>query len=90
MRINLDDAIHVSTEVEDDSLTNRLPGQAAAASTGNDWDLVRLGVLNYAHDILRCPWQDYGQRDDFIRARIGRVHGALDIGAEHITLDERT
>ena len=79
--VDVDDAVHVTAEIEDDRLVDRLPGEARAAAAREDGDPVVRTVGDDGRDIVGRLREDDADGRDLVRARVGRVQLAR-VGVE--------
>ena len=68
--VELDEAVHVGREIENDRAALRLPCEARPAPPGEDRDGEAAGRIDGGHDIVRIHGVDDPDRFDRIHARV--------------------
>ncbi len=80
-----EDAVHVARRIEDDPVTERFTGQAAAGSSRRYGQALPGRVLHHGHDVAHVARRDNALRHDAIAAGIRTEGDTVDDITKHIT-----
>jgi hypothetical protein len=89
LRVDLEHAVQVLREVDDDGDVDRLAGEARAAAARGDRRLMVTAGLHRRDDVVDRPREDDADRHLAIVRAGRRVQPAVAVGEPNLALDRR-
>ena len=90
LRVDLEHAVHVFREIDDDRDVAALSGQARAAPTTGDGCAEFSAKSDNCNDVVAIARQGDADRDLPVVRAVGRVKRAIAIAKSHFTADRGT